>query len=111
MYRMLYFQVSQYSFANDTCQLAYETYLRVETGKGKVRPQTLSIIAEASKIPLELFYFATDEEGRLTTTESIEPIFRLFLSANLRGIIHNDDYLHELFIDEIADSIVVQYNS
>ena len=96
----------------DTCELSYLTYLNVENGKIKnnhaTRCKTYALIAEKLNINMNLFFYETDESGRIIDDSCVEDVLRLFYEHNLRSLVRNEHYLRQIFSDEITDRLLCQ---
>jgi len=92
------------------CGLSHITYISVERGgKRSARPctvKTLKTVAEKLGIKLDLFYYKTDEDGKLVDKSSITDIFTLFSVNGFRQAIHSEEMIKAIFSPELADYII-----
>ena len=110
LFRLLQGKTAE-DFANE-CGLSYATYLNIENGDIKfnhsTRSKTYVLLANTLGINLNLFFYETDEDGRIVDSSCVEDVLRLFYEHNFRSIVRNEGYLRRLFTDVIADRLLEQ---
>jgi transcriptional regulator with XRE-family HTH domain len=100
----------------DACGISTVTYINVENGGSRqskgikvfCTDKTVASIVNTFGIKMDLFYYHTDDQGRLVDKSSIKDVLTLFSSQGYKAAVYNEDTVTDIFSPELAEYIITE---